>query len=77
MSRQSHSHSRNPRSHSKIQKDPGLDPDIVILTGNDQDSNEQHDYPAPVAKFAKLRYGENLELLFNINCQVRERFIYN
>jgi len=44
------------------------DPDAVILTGSEGESLSP--IVNPVGRFARLKYGDNQELLFNIECQV-------
>ncbi len=44
------------------------DPDAVILTGSEGESLSP--IVNPVGRFARLKYGDNQELLFNIDCQV-------
>ena len=50
------------------------DPDAAILTSDDctsyRSTNAQSQIVPLVGKFARIRYGENQELLFNTNCQV-------
>ena len=55
------------------------DPDAAILTSDDcptyRSNNNGQSQTAPVAgKFARIRYGDNQELLFNTNCQVSLTF---
>ena len=54
-------------SRSSIAKEE--DPDAVILTGSEGEALSP--LVNPVGKFARLKYGNNLEILFNIDCQVK------
>ena len=53
------------------------DPDAAILTSDDctsyRSTNGFSQYTT-VGKFARIKYGDNQELLFNTNCQVTNRF---
>ena len=49
------------------------DPDAIILTGSEGENLSP--IVNPIGKFARLKYGDNLEILFNIDCQVIEKII--
>jgi hypothetical protein len=62
----SSSKNKSKKSQSSIAKEE--DPDAIILTG----SEVKHLSPLgnSIGKFARLKYGDNQEILFNIDCQV-------
>lgn len=47
------------------------DPEINAKHGQDEILNLHKQKETLIGKFAKLRYGDDLELIFNTDCQVR------
>lgn len=78
MSKNSSSISKYARSqktssrNSSIATTYEIDPDSFIITGSENIESEP--LTRPIGKFARLKYGNNEEFIFNINCQVVKAF---
>lgn len=62
---------KNTKRNSQNLLPEQVDPDSVIVTRSENNLNEIALNSTPmITQFAILKYGTNLELMFNINCQV-------
>lgn len=81
MSKNSSSVSKHARSlknssrNSSIATTYEIDPDSFIITGSENNENSEP-LTRPIGKFARLKYGNNEEFIFNINCQVIKAFFF-